>query len=97
MDRFRPNIVISGTTPFEEDHWTNFTVGNCEFATPKKCGRCPVINIDQKNGRSTKEVLKTLTSFRRDGNKVIFGMNGCWINKDLKNPVIQVGDPLILN
>ena len=92
MNRFRPNIVVEGNVAFEEDDWTEFKIGENQFTTPKKCGRCQVVNIDPKTGISSKEVLSTLNRFRKEGNKVIFGMNGCWLNKEDTDAVIRVGD-----
>ncbi len=97
MDRFRANIVIKGNNPFEEDEWTNLKIGNHQFVTPKKCARCQVVNIDPKTGLSSKEVLKTLSTFRKVENKVLFGMNGCWMNKKEENAVIRVGDEVVLS
>ncbi len=94
MNRFRPNIVVAGDSPFEEDHWTDFKIGNQQFTTPKKCGRCQVVNIDPTTGLASKEVLKTLNAYRKQGNKVIFGMNGCWMSKEEEDAVIRVGDGL---
>ena len=94
MDRFRANIVVEGKTAFEEDEWTVFKISNHQFTTPKKCGRCQVVNIDPKTGLYTKEVLKTLSTFRKEGNKVLFGMNGCWLNKMDEDAIIRVGDTL---
>ena len=31
IDRFRPNIVISGTKPYQEDFWKKVTIGSQEF------------------------------------------------------------------
>jgi uncharacterized protein YcbX len=75
IDRFRPNIHVSTTTAFEEEEWQRIKIGEVYFQVAKKCARCPVINIEQDSGRSTKETLKTLSSYRKEGNKVNFGIN----------------------
>ena len=31
MSRFRPNIVIEGTTAFEEDRWKTISIGSQQF------------------------------------------------------------------
>jgi len=90
MDRFRPNVVIFGNHPFEEDHWNQITIGQHQFTTPKPCARCQVVNINPATAKSSKEVLKTLSTFRREGNKVMFGMNGCWLGDG--ECEIEVGD-----
>lgn len=75
MDRFRPNIVVRGGEPYQEDEVKAFEAGGVTFTGVKPCARCQVITIDQKTTVSSKEPLKTLATYRRDGNKVLFGMN----------------------
>jgi uncharacterized protein YcbX len=75
INRFRPNIVIDGELPFAEDNWQRVKIGNVVFRVIKKCARCHVINIDQQSGLATKEPLKTLSTYRKEGNKVNFGVN----------------------
>lgn len=78
IDRFRGNIVYAGGSAFEEDQWQRIRIGEVTFSQPKKCSRCKIITIDQKSGEApTAEPLKTLASYRRDGNKVNFGV--LWI------------------
>ena len=31
IKRFRPNLVISGVPPYDEESWSSVTIGNCEF------------------------------------------------------------------
>ncbi|MVN21804.1 MOSC domain-containing protein [Mucilaginibacter arboris] len=75
MDRFRPNIVFTGGTPFQEDQMQHFTISNINFYGVKPCARCPVITINQENGIIGKEPLKTLAGYRKKNNKVYFGQN----------------------
>jgi uncharacterized protein YcbX len=75
INRFRPNIVIDGDLPFAEDNWQKVKIGNVVFKVIKRCARCHVINIDQQSGQATKEPLKTLSTYRKEGNKVNFGVN----------------------
>ena len=75
MNRFRPNIVVVGDAPFSEDNWKRIKIGDVTFKVAKKCARCHVININQVTGVSSKEPLKTLSTFRKEGNKVNFGIN----------------------
>lgn len=94
MLRFRPNIVVSGTEPWEEDDWKTIQLGNAVFRTPKPCARCSVITINPATGQEGKEPLKTLSTFRTIANKVIFGANACWDNWDTP-ATIRVGDRLV--
>ena len=81
MNRFRPNIVVSGLAPYEEETWTSVYIGDVLFvASTEPCGRCPMINIDQEKGaKAGKDPLKTLAGYRRQKNPnggadaVIFG------------------------
>jgi hypothetical protein len=90
MARFRPNIVLSGTTAFEEDTWSEATIGACEVALPKPCARCAVPTVDPATGRfDGKEPLRTLATFRRgEDGAVFFGMNAIV----RAGTVIEIGD-----
>ena len=52
MDRFRPNVVVSGCAPFEEDAWCAINVGAqaTQLITEYPCPRCTVPNVDQATG-----------------------------------------------
>ena len=77
MDRFRPNLVISGGSAFEEDTWAQFRLGGLPFRAVRACGRCVLTTVDQrtaqKNPRS--EPLRTLASYRTVDGSVQFGQN----------------------
>lgn len=80
MDRFRPNLVVSGSEPFAEDSWRRVRIGSEEFHIVKSCARCVMVTVDQKDGIKTgAEPLATLARFRtykRAGkSKVLFGQN----------------------
>lgn len=78
MARFRTNLVVSGTMPFEEDTWKRIRINNIEFEVAKPCGRCKITTVDQATGMipDVHEPTATLATFRRwpDG-KVMFGQN----------------------
>jgi uncharacterized protein YcbX len=75
MNRFRPNIVVRGILPYEEDSWDRVYIGDVLYeAWTEPCGRCAMINIDQERGeKAGKEPLKTLATYRRSGGVVLFG------------------------
>ncbi len=75
MDRFRPNIVFSGGEAFQEDQLSHFQIGDLNFYGVKPCARCPVINIDQESGISSKEPTKIMAGYRKKNNKIYFGQN----------------------
>jgi uncharacterized protein YcbX len=63
MERFRPNIVLEGTTD-----WTALAGNDVVLEHDKPCGRCEVTTIDQTSGeRRGPEPLRTLSA-RFDGN-----------------------------
>ncbi|WP_439581012.1 MOSC domain-containing protein [Dyadobacter bucti] len=75
MRRFRPNFVVTGTGPFSEDAWKSIRIGSLSFDVVKPCARCVLTTIDPKTGEKGAEPLKTLASFRRVNNKILFGQN----------------------
>jgi len=97
MDRFRPNIVISGEKPFGEDHWEYVQINALSFRGLKPCARCIMTTVDQDKGvKSGAEPLKTLATYRKKDSKVLFGLNLLWEhqkwNGDEGEAVIRVGD-----
>ena len=91
MNRFRPNIVFTGGTPFQEDQLRDFTIGNIRFSGVKLCARCVVTTINQQTAQQGKEPLRTLATFRAKDKKILFGQN--LIHHGLGN--LTVGDELI--
>jgi uncharacterized protein YcbX len=76
VDRFRPNLVVSGCEPHAEDHWKNIRIGSMEFVVAKPCARCVMPSIDQNSGERDSEILRVLASYRRrDDRQVYFGQN----------------------
>ncbi|NKB82077.1 MAG: MOSC domain-containing protein [Nitrospirales bacterium] len=75
MDRFRPNLVYSGGQAFAEDSWKRIRVGSIEFAVIKPCPRCVMTTVDPLTSEVGHEPLKTLTTYRKQKNGVMFGQN----------------------
>lgn len=75
MNRFRPNIVVSGSKPYEEDLWKDLQIGEVKFYGTHPCKRCVFTTIDQETGKKGVEPLKTLATYRRQGNEIYFGLN----------------------
>ena len=72
MNRFRPNLVVSGSAPFAEDEWRQVRMGELELSIVKPCARCVVTTTDQLTGKREKEPLRTLATYRRIDGKVMF-------------------------
>ncbi|KAF4126648.1 MOSC N-terminal beta barrel domain [Geosmithia morbida] len=52
MVKFRPNIVVDGDSPFDEDYWAELSVrGRPALSMSKMCGRCTSLNVDYDAGR----------------------------------------------
>ena len=78
IGRFRPNLVVAGAAPWEEDEWRAVRIGAVIFDVVKPCDRCIVTTIDPETGEQPDrlEPLRTLGTFRRDVNgHVMFGQN----------------------
>lgn len=75
MDRFRPNIVFTGGTPYMEDTLKAFSIGGIRFRGVKLCARCVITTIDQSTALQGKEPLRTMAHYRARGNKILFGQN----------------------
>jgi uncharacterized protein YcbX len=90
MNRFRPNIVFTGGTAFEEDTMQHFRINGIDLYAVKPCARCVVTTTDQETGIIAKEPLKTLASYRTGNNKVYFGQNILYKQEG----IIRVGDEL---
>ncbi len=75
MDRFRPNLVIEGATPYGEDDWRLIRVGELELEVVKPCTRCAITTTDQQTGQRAAEPLRTLAGYRKTRAGVIFGQN----------------------
>lgn len=91
MNRFRPNIVVAGEYPFQEDEWSQVQFGDVMIEGGKPCGRCVMVTVDQDTGKKGKEPLATMAAWRKgESGKVIFG----WNMFSKKGGKIRVGDPI---
>jgi uncharacterized protein len=90
MTRFRPNFVVKGSGPFEEDTWKRIRIGEVEFHLVKPCARCVMTTVDQTSGEKTgKEPLATLSGYRNRDGKVLFGQN---LIAETVGGTVRVGD-----
>jgi len=92
MNRFRPNIVVSGIDAFEEDITESFTIGNAVLKPVKPCPRCPMPSIDQASGEFGPNPLDILQTYRanpRVDGGITFGMNAILLEGE--GQVLRVG------
>jgi uncharacterized protein YcbX len=77
MNRFRPNVVVAGLEPYEEDHVDTLRIGDVVLRLVKPCTRCQVTTTDQMTAQVGIEPLRTLGEYRMDAHLdgVTFGVN----------------------
>lgn len=86
MNRFRPNLVVSGLDAYEEDYVENVTIQVRDAAVQlqlvKPCSRCPIPTIDQATGAHDpdwpNEPLDTMGAYRANARldgALTFGQN----------------------
>ena len=76
VNRFRPNLMVTGSAPYAEDDWKQVRVGEVLFHVVKPCARCVMTTVEQTTGERTgPEPLQTLAGYRREDGKVMFGQN----------------------
>ncbi|MEA2724943.1 MAG: uncharacterized protein QOH59_2714 [Gemmatimonadales bacterium] len=92
MNRFRPNLVVAGGEPYGEDGWGKIEIGGVRLQVVKPCERCLVTTTDQATGERGKEPLRTLATYRKVGNDLMFGQNVVHENTGR----LQVGDEVVV-
>lgn len=77
MLRFRPNLVVTGTSAHAEDGWRSIQIGEVRFDVVKACVRCVLTTVDPATGTfdASGEPLRTLLTYRRGEKGVTFGQN----------------------
>jgi uncharacterized protein YcbX len=93
MERFRPNVVITGAPEWAEDEWRVVQAGAVTFDLVKPCARCAVITTDQHSGEkpdgstplTVLAASRTLPAFG-----AIFGQNAV----HRADGTLRLGDPL---
>ena len=78
VNRFRPNLLLEGLQPYDEDRIQELRCGDVQLRLVKPCERCAITTTDQERGeRSGDEPLRTLRGYRHDRalQGVLFGQN----------------------
>jgi len=94
MNRFRPNFVFTGGQPFEEDYWGQFSINEQSFQGVNPCARCSITTTDQETAERAAEPIKTLSTFRKFENQILFGQNVLWLGEG--GIPVRVGDSIRL-
>ncbi len=95
VENFRPNIVVDGNLPFEEDHWTQLTVNGCRLRVKEMTLRCVLTTVDPWSGLKDVEVepLATLARIRRpDRGPITFGID----LSPVCNGLLGIGDSVLI-
>ena len=77
MNRFRPNIVVTGAGAWVEDDWLGhrLRIGEVTLRVAKPCGRCLVTTLDQETGNRGRQPLHMLGRHRKRPEGLLFGVN----------------------
>lgn len=96
MNRFRPNLVVSGLQPYQEDQIRYLAFPTMRLEAMVACERCAVTTFSQETDVASKEPLRTLSRYRRRKNDYAGGvMFGTYLASPGKG-AISVGDQVIL-
>lgn len=74
---FRANIIVRGCSPFEEETWARFRIGDIEFEGIGRCQRCKITTVHHKTLQYDPdfEPVTTLRSLNGNGTKAYLGMH----------------------
>lgn len=96
IERFRPNIVLSGIEAHDEDRLGLMRIatgdGEAQLRAVKPCARCPIPNVDPATGEVDPVVTDTLQGYRRGDRGVTFAMNAIVVEGD--GHTLRVGQPV---
>jgi uncharacterized protein YcbX len=95
-DRFRPNVVVDGGTPFAEDSWDDVTIGSVPFRRTMVCDRCVMTTIDRDTLGTSKEPIRTLARHRKWDGATWFGIRLTPVLPVPTGAVMRVGDEVTI-
>jgi len=95
IERFRPNVVLGGLEPHDEDRlgaiWLSPPGAQVQLQPVKPCARCSIPDVDPATAEVQTRVSDTLRGYRQDRRlmgAVTFGMNaivrhgaGAWLHE----------------
>jgi uncharacterized protein YcbX len=90
INRFRPNIVLDGCSPYEEDWLDALSINGIRFTGMTLCKRCAITTTDQTTAERGREPLRTLATYRRTDDGVVFARNYNHAGRG----ILRIGDTL---
>ncbi|MEM7286272.1 MAG: MOSC N-terminal beta barrel domain-containing protein [Actinomycetota bacterium] len=107
IDRFRPNLTVTGAAAWDEETWRAFTVGGAELGLGLAWPRCAIPQIDQQTAERHKEPAKVLREHRWCGEGTVGdpvladilegnGLFGIACTIAVPGTVVRVGDPVVV-
>jgi uncharacterized protein YcbX len=78
VDRFRPNLLLEGLEPYDEDRIAELRAEGIRLRIVKPCARCKITTTNQESGEAEgEEPLATLKTYRYDAalKGVLFAQN----------------------
>jgi uncharacterized protein YcbX len=102
MQRFRPNVVLTGIDAYDEDRLDTLHIttqqGEAKLKHVKPCARCTIPDVDLRNGKQGTAVADMLQSYRAnqlmDG-AVTLGMNAIILSGE--GATLRVGQAVEAN
>ncbi len=94
-ERFRPNLVVSGSEPFAEDTWSTVRIGDVQFRTTMVCDRCVMTTVDRADLRTGKEPIRTLARHRKWDGATWFGIRLAPVLPLAPGATLAVGDDVV--
>ncbi len=98
VERFRPNIVVEGCLPHDEDGWKAVSIGSVSLRFEKLCSRCTIPDVNPHTGiyNERAPVMQALKPYRGvlgDG-RVYFSSNFAVELRGKGPHTIAVDDPI---
>jgi uncharacterized protein YcbX len=89
--RFRPNLLIEASEPFEEETWVGsvLRVGGMRMRVDQQDERCVIVNVDPITSERNPAVLRTIAQQRA----TCTGVYGSTVSPGR----VAVGDPVVLD
>mmetsp|Transcript_27521 Transcript_27521/g.37918 ORF Transcript_27521/g.37918 Transcript_27521/m.37918 type:complete len:485 (-) Transcript_27521:134-1588(-) len=77
VENFRPNLVVAGCVPHEEDQWGAVDIateaGLLRLEVSGPCSRCSMVNVSGSSGSFDCRAFEALSEYRKKGHEVHFG------------------------